>query len=259
MKSWFVLYKTAILLYVALCAPGLSAQDSVSTNESSVLFKTRFTQVKDDFNYGLVFRGMDITLGYAFIKSSDQAMITYQGSFAFGKNYNSGVGEYWSIKPLDSYYGYRTRISRKKSLYAGPFIALQYRWHFYPDLQSGHMFWFTTMEAGPRLIFEMPCKSGNIRITLSNSLAGWASRPVPMTETTFYSLKFREFADNGNSNLRFGSFNRFNHTEFEAGLARKKGKRSSLSYVFEYLGYYCEPAIIMINHSIQIKWIIGEI
>ncbi|MEE9462633.1 MAG: hypothetical protein V3V53_12420 [Bacteroidales bacterium] len=40
------------------------------------------------------------------------------------------------------------------NLYLGPYLGLNYQFQLYPELQSGHLHWFTFYDLGPRLILE---------------------------------------------------------------------------------------------------------
>ena len=121
------------------------------------------------------------------------------------------------------------------------------------------MFWFTSIEIGPQLVLTLPIKSKQIKITFSNSLAGLTSRPEPSTETYYYSLKLSDFITNAHSNLKFGSYNLFNHTHIRIELMNNKGKRLSFAYEFEYFGYYQNPKLSYLNHSVNLKWKIGKL
>jgi len=121
------------------------------------------------------------------------------------------------------------------------------------------MMWFSSIEIGPRIIFTTPIKSKLFRFTFSNSLAGWGSRPEPGTETYFYSLKFSDFFNNAHSNMKFGSFDLFNHTNLEIELINTNDKRLSFAYEFEYFGYYKDPRLSYMAHSINLNWRVGKL
>jgi hypothetical protein len=223
-----------------------------------ISLKTQFVQIKDKFNYGLVFRGGVLGVGYSFLRESNKNTLLYSTDIAFGANYSKGIGFVWNFQPMDFYYGFRADKDKNTLLTLGPYISASYKWQLYPELQSGHMFWFTSYEVGPRLRLKKQVKNKLIKISISNSLAGWTSRPQPATETTFYTLNFADFFGKANSKMKFGSFNLFNHTDIEIEIANTKGKKLSFAYEFEYCGYYKEPEFSCIFHSLNLKWKIGK-
>lgn len=221
----------------------------------SISLKTEFIQLKDQFNYGLVFNGLNLGIDYSFTKSFGNGLLEYGAGLGFGANYNKGIGLSWRLKPIDIFYG---RKINAKNIYPGAYFASNYQWQLYPELQSGHMFWFTAIEIGPQIVVELPYKARTIKVTFSNSIAGLNSRPVPATELYYYSLQVADFFSNGHQNLKFGTYNRFNHTRLKIELVKKAHKRLGFAYIFEYFGYYQNPKINIMNHALQLKWKIGK-
>jgi len=245
------------LLYLALFSLNLSAQDSVINKNHFISLNAQFIQMKDEFNYGLVFNGLNLGVRYSFMKTSDRNTLLYAPDLAFGANFKKGIGIPLFFRPINLFFGFNINKSNIKPLSIGPYIATNYHWQIYPELQSGRMFWFTSLETGPEVMFTIPSKSKLFKIKVSNSLAGWTSRPEPSTETTFYSLKFTDFFRNAHSNMKFGSFELFNHTNFEIEMVNPE-KKLSLAYEFEYFGYYQAPKYFFMLHSINLKWKIGK-
>jgi len=221
----------------------------------SVFVKTQFAQYKDQFNYGLVFSGVNLDLGYAFQKKSERRIISYKGELAAGINFNKGPGLVVRLKPVDFFYGFSIN---DKPVTIGPYFSANYQWQLYPEIQSGHMFWFSTWEIGPQIIVKVSHHSNRITLIFSNSLLGFTSRPEPGTESTYYSLKLIDFIKNGHQNMKFGSFNNFNHTDLQLGFQNNKWKRLSLFYSFEYFGYYQDPKLGIIYHSINLNFKLGK-
>jgi len=235
------------------------AQDSIRKKSHYATFKSQFFQIKDEFNYGLVFSGLNLVFEYTFILDLKKNTFQYTPAFAFGVDYNKGIGLAWTFKPVDVFYGFRINSNDTKPLTIGPYISTNYFWQLYPELQSGHMFWFSSIEIGPRIIWKLPYKGRSIFFKLSNSIAGWTSRPTPSTETHYYSLTIGDFISNAHSNMEFGSFNLFNHTDFQVEILNPKRKRLSMAYEFEYFGYFQEPRLNYIVHSFNLKWKVGKI
>jgi len=251
--------KLYFVLLLFLFSIILKAQDSTKNKEHYVSFKTQFFQVKDDFNYGLVYNGLLLAGEYSYILATVKTTFSFNPELGFGFDFNKGMGLALKFRPVDLFYGFRINKNKSNPLTLGPYFATNYNWQLYPELQSGHMFWFTSIEIGPRITFTTPIKNNLFKFTFSNSLAGWTSRPEQGTETYFYSLKFSDFVNNAHSNLKFGSFDLFNHTYFEIEMLNTNGKRLSFAYEFEYFGYYQDPKLSYIAHSINMTWRVGKI
>jgi hypothetical protein len=246
-----------IIILILSCPTVIFSQDSTIVHKGrSITLNSQFFQIKDQFNYGLVYNGVNLACNYAYTFSSDKKTVIYETSLGLGTNFNKGIGIALRLKPIDLFYGlpiYSHFIT------LGAYYSTDYQWQLYPELQSGHMFWLTSIEIGPQLIMKIPYKSRIIGVTFSNSIINLTSRPKPATETYFYSLRLLDFIGNAQKNIKFGSFNRFNHTNIDIELLRNERKLTSVAYSFEYIGYYQNPKVSFIYHSIKIKWKIGRI
>jgi len=240
-----------------LATTSLTAQDSPykATNTHCLILKTQFAQFKDQFNYGLIFNGGAINLAYTFEQRKSSSILTYQGDLAFFLNSNKGLGVAVLIKPVDIYFG---RKVKSKKLFLGPYAAAIYQWQLYPELQSGHMFWLSAWEIGPRIKFKVPYRSRSFNISFSNSLLGLSSRPLPGTESYYYSLKLSDFLQNAHQNIKFGTLNTYNHSTLQVEMHSNKYQRLSYSYEVEYFGYYQAPKISILLHSISFRWKLGK-
>lgn len=236
---------------------GTKAQQ-ISNDLSHIFsFKPQFFQIKDAFNYGLVFNGLNLFTEYELNYQKGENLLSISPELAFGASYNphSGLGLSWHFIPIDLYYGFKLKKVSTKSVLLGPYFATNYNWQMYPELQSGHMLWFTSFELGSKLMITLPLIKREFLVSFSTSLAGFVSRPEPATEIHFYSLKMSDFVNNAHHDLKFGFSERFNHTNLEIELIRKEKKKMSLAYEFEYFGNYLGPKVSFVSHSINMKWV----
>jgi hypothetical protein len=222
----------------------------------SFILKTQFIQVKDEFNYGLVYNGVSLIAGYELSKKTDKNIFTFTPELGFGVTFSKGAGFAWRFTPVDFFYGVKAGQS---PLIIGAYLATDYQWQQYSELQGGRLFWFSTIEIGPKLLYTIPTKSNIFEISFSNSLAGFTSRPEPGTETYFYEFNISEFASTVHQNITFGSYNVFNRTFVEIEVINKEKKRLSFGYQFEYFDYLISPRLTFMNHSINLKWKLGKI
>ena len=251
------------IIAILLFSTGLLAQDNLEreSKNHSFTFTTQYIQIKDDFTYGLAYGGVNLMIGYDFIKQTRNATFTYTPEIGFGGIFNKGAGFTWRFKPIDVYYGFRyaSRSNNRGFNSIGAYLAADYQWQQYPELQGGRLYWFTALELGPRISYILPVKNKEIHITFSSSLAGFTSRPEPSTETYFYSFGLSEFISSAHRDMKFGSFNLFNRTRFDVELANLKAGRFSLTYGFEYFGYFQDPRLSFMNHSLKLKIKFGKL
>jgi len=237
------------LLAILFSFDGLAQHNSSNASKvHMVSFKTQFIQIKDAFNYDLVFSGPNLVAAYSFSKNTNKDLIRFSPEIAFGGVFNKGAGFAWRFKPIDLYYG---RKLSSKPFTIGAYLATDYQWQQYSELQGGRLFWFSTIEVGPKIEYVLPYQSGLLNFSFSNSLAGFSSRPEPSTESYYYDFSFSEFISVANQNLSFGSFNR---AQFEMTLEPNSWKRLSIAYSFEYFTYTQETRLSFISHSLNFNW-----
>ena len=99
------------------------AQDSQKLTEHKVSFKSQYIQIKDEFNYGLVNRGLNLVGEYTLVSHMDNNKFMYQAELAFGANYNQGVGMIWSLKPFDLNYSFSLNENADLPISLGPYQA----------------------------------------------------------------------------------------------------------------------------------------
>jgi len=247
---------TLTLLGILCSCLMLSAQENSRKNTHAISLKSQFIQIKDEFNYGLVHRGLNLAGEYTFVSHRDRNIFIYQAELGFGANYNQGVGMIWSLKPFDLFYGFNLYKDQARPVRLGPYLAGYYKWQLYPELQSGHMFWISSYEIGPRIEVSLPVKSRILHMTLSTSLASLNSRPEYKTEEYYYSLTFSDFVRNPHTNMTFGTLNTFTHTDLRLELAHPD-RGFSIAYEFEFMGYLEAPTFKYIAHSINLIWKLG--
>ena len=234
------------------------ASEKTTQTQQSFSFQTDYYQIKDGFNYGLVTNGMNLVFGFDRLKVKQDNMISYSSNLAFGLGHRQGIALNLHLKPADFFYGIRIKNAFSEAFFLGGYTALNYHWQLYPELQSGHMLWFSSLEIGPRIHAKFNIGKRQLNVIASNSLAGFSSRPEPITEQYFYSLKFSDFAGNPHSNIKFGSFDLMNHSHAEIELPNNKGSRITLAYMFDYFAYYKNPKVEYLTHSIKLSWKLGK-
>lgn len=240
-------------VYTLLFSAKVYSQDSISATSKThiVSFKTQFIQIKDALNYGLVYNGPNLGVAYSYTKNTDREMFMYSPEIYFGGLFNKGGGFSWRFKPVDIYYG---RQLKSKPITIGAYLSTDYQWQQYPELHGGRLYWFSSIEIGPKIAFTLHHKAYSFNMCFSNSLAGFTSRPEPTSESYYYSFSFSEFINVAHQNLNFGSYNQFNRTKLGVDIKHDLWKRFSMGYSFEYFGYYQEPSLSYLSHSLNLNW-----
>ena len=254
------MYKNAVIvgLFLLLTCHLTVAQEKQINKKHAIALKTQFIQIKDDFNYGLVYNGLNLAVEYSFTRSAFNKTFMYSPALGFGPTFNKGVGLFWYFKPIDVFYGFKINSSDTRPFSLGAYFAIDHKWQQYPYLQGGHLFWFSSIEIGPKFSYQFPVKKSRLIISFSNSIAGWNSRPVPSTETYYYSFSFSDFFTSAYSNIKFGSFNLFNHTRLKVEFLRQEDNRLSFAYEFEYYAYFEDPEVKFMSHSLNLIWKLGK-
>jgi len=253
--------KLTIRVFFAVClilnSLWIFSQQEEPDVSHNITFKPQFLQIKDEFNYGLVHNGLNLAGEYSRISSSAYNSFIYSAELGFGVVYREGVGMNWSLTPADLFYGFRLNKNSEVPVLLGPYMLAIYKWQLYPELQSGHIFWFSSYELGPQLQVAVPVKEKHISFELSFSLAGLNSRPEPATEQYYYSLTFADFVKNPHSNMSFGSLNQYGHVHFTAQLS-DPDRSTAFAYEFELFNYRLEPMFKYMTHSITFQWKLGK-
>jgi hypothetical protein len=248
------LLKTFSLL-LFICGFGCAQDGFQNTAKShNIALQTYFFQTKDVFNYGLVYDGGGIMGSYEYVQTGEHGEFRFSTGFGGGAAYNKGIAAAIFFNPVAIYYGLDVWSNAASKLQMGGYSAVQYGWEFYPFLQSGQMFWHTTMDAGIRLQYTLSNKMGLMRLCFANSLFGFTSRPDPGTEKYFNSRSFSAFVSNAHSNLTLGTFTSFNHSVLEIALQPASKPGITVAYRFEYYGFYKDPRLHLLFHGIHLQW-----
>jgi hypothetical protein len=244
------------LLFFLMTLEGM-AQEADRELIHQVSFKTQYMQIKDGYNYGLAHRGLNLAGAYSLSFEPGKNRFSYDTEISFGANYNQGVGMAWSFKPFDFFYGFSLNDNPDMILMLGPYLSGYYQWQLYPELQSGHMLWFSSYETGVKIWASHPLESKLLTVSLASSLFSVNSRPQSSPETYFYSLTFNDFVSNVHSDMKFGSLKEFWHFQTQLALSGL-GKNLSIAYQFEYMGYSEYPEYQYMIHSINLIWQVGN-
>jgi hypothetical protein len=217
-----------------------------------------FFQIADEFNYGLVHNGAAINVEYRFGRVKRDQQLELSSKLSIGLNGNHGLGADLRVTPLDIFFGKTWSTSRDIDITLGAYTSFNYSWQLYPQLQSGHMFWMTNYELGPRLRIEGMLLGELFQVGISNSVIGLISRPQPSVETYFYSLKSSDFIRNAHEDMTLVAQDKLTDFEFHIEYKPQCERLSAIGYKFRYLEYQGAPEFARLEHGLYARMILGK-
>ncbi len=256
-----LIYGVISLVLIALFAlpVDISAQKRRRSYSSASLYlEPQFFILRDENIPGHVFKGPNFSLGYNQLKQSIYGFSRYEAAIAAGAALGGEtMGFNLHIKPLDLAGGLPLVDDDDISVYMGAYAAMNYYLQIFTELDNGNVFWFTFIDAGPRVILERKLKKQKFRFQLANSCIGLASRPEGFEDTYDQDPHAVDIISNIHSNLQPGSFNRLNHTDFEVEWRDFNKMGSSIAYRLEYFGFYSGARLDYLVNSISIRMLVG--
>ena len=258
MKSNILLIRVLMILMISLNQVR-HAGAQVYEPESCMDFGAGFIQVKDGKNYGLVFSGGMLNTSYMFRGHHSMQLYHYRADFGFGPSFAKGIaGINVKLNPVNVDYTFRLAGNNSLELYLGPCAGLNYQFQLYPELQSGHLHWFTFYDIGPRLIVDVSPWGQAFRVNFAAALLGLVSRPVEMNEVYYYTLNFFDIIGKLHSNFKGGSVNVLNHLDLDIEWKIPGSVKSSLAYRLEYLHYSPQASLDYMSHTISYRMKLGN-
>jgi hypothetical protein len=248
MKYIFLLCISFLILSVSVTVRG-----SNGDTDHSLSLHISYVRVKDQFNYGLSFGGLNLAGNYEMSYHAGNLDLNYNAEVSMGAVRNKGVGVMLRLKPIDGFAGFRLISESEKKLLLGPYFSAYFMWQLYPELQSGHLFWISSYESGPRLRTTLPLKKYKLRISASMAFAAINSRPEYQTEQYYYSSTFSDFFRNPHTNMQVRFPGSFNHVDLFVEL-EPPHRKISFGYRFEYIGYRDVPSFQYMSHTLLLRW-----
>ena len=219
---------------------------------------TSYLELKDDFNYGLVFRGPDIGIEFGHNNVNEKYYFEFSSRLEGGGKTTIGTwGFRWYISPINARYLWKVTESDGFNLYVGPSTRVNYNIQTYPDLHAGPIIWMSNYDLGVSVNSFFSLGNKLLEVRLNTNLFGWHSRPSEDRDPYFYESGFGDNFSQLHEKLNPGGLSEFRQTEFETRLYFKGKKRSqSISYLFAFTGYYNRVEFRELIHSLKFTWFI---
>jgi len=239
---------------ILLCLGNITNSQQKRTIENEI--SLNYLQIKEGMNHGLIFRGPGSGYDFSVRWENNTRIIEYSARFAFSylESRKIGGGNI-NFMPLNLTYLFKPKAESQFTI--GPQLIADYNYELYPDLQSGYSFWFTNFSVGAASQYKFNVNQNLFRLSFGLTFYGFTSRPQEYDNPYFFDSSFGYAIRFINQDLKSGSLNRYNHTEFEFRWQPKSESRIAIAYNLQYYGYFKEPEIMMINQMFKLVLLPG--
>ena len=249
-----------LIIIILLLTAQISYSQITDYKGSTLALGLSYLELKDELNHGLVFRGPDIRLSYGYeIKDSSKYFSYNFGIGGGGKTTKGTWAGTWYLSPINSHYSWNIKSKTNNRFYLGPAFKVQYNIQNYPELHAGPILCLTSYELGFHFSVFIPIKENTIELSIQNSMLSLNSRTPKERDPYFFTTKIGEIFSDIHSNMSIGSFGQYNQTEISATIYFNGNKRrKSLSYTFNYTGYFDSPTYVQVFHQFSYKWFLNN-
>jgi hypothetical protein len=206
-------------------------------------------QLKDKFGLGLVFSGGQLEYRYGLQWKIKEHTILYQPKAGLGIAFNRKM--LWTqihIAPVNVTWTMRFFEKNGHTIRGGANFITDYNYQW-SQLHDGPLFWNTIIGLSPVIRYGYQWNNKSITVGLQNSLLGFTSRRQDY-DPYIWSFSWKDFVVYPHTDLKFGSFNNYNHTKVSLEFVPNTSKKHSLAYEFDYLGFFYGNSFHRINHNL---------
>jgi hypothetical protein len=238
------LFFTAVVLF-SLMVYQLNAQ--VKHSHEVVLGSL---QLKEGYNLGMVFSGAQLEYRYGAHWNINNHEIVYQPQLGAGLVFKRGmVGGQIHFAPVNVTWIMQFYEKNGHTLRGGANFITDYNYHYY-DLHDGPLFWTAEIGISPTFSYSYQWSNKRITVGLQNSLLGFNAHRQQEYDPYEWLFTWKDFVVEPHKNLKFGSFNHYNHTTVSLEFVPNILKKHSIVYEFDYLGFYQGYRFHRINHNL---------
>ena len=206
-------------------------------------------QLKEGYNLGMVFNGAQLEYRYGVHWRINSHEIVYQPELGVGLAFRRGmIGGQIHFAPVNVTWTMPFYEQNGHTIRGGANLITDYNYHYY-ELNDGPLFWTAEIGIAPVLRYGYQWNNKRINIGLQNSLLGFVSHKQGY-DPYLFSFTWKDFVVEPNKNLKFGSFNRYNHTTVSLEFVPNILKKHSIVYELDYLGFYQGNRFHRISHNL---------
>lgn len=196
-----------------------------------------YSQVRESMNYGFVFNGPQLQYGRSW--QWNKEFVRYQLESQLGIGLLSEKGSCYDFHLSPIHFNFLVNLDRQLGI--GPCFISDYNYEFYPDLQAGHGFWFSTYSAGICLDFRKSFTKRILFVKCQSTLFGFTSRTPDDFDALFFDIGFKDAMRDLHKDMRLTAFNAYQVIHIEAGFTSLKTQRIHLSCLVDYKNYRPDP------------------
>ena len=235
-----------VLLLLAVMANPLHCQ--VSHSHDIVLGNL---QIKDgDNNLGMVFSGFQLEYRFGIQWKMNGHEIRYRPKLGAGIIMNRGMlSAQVPVAPIHVTWTMPVFEQNGHTVRAGTNLMSDYNYTLYTEMHDGPLFW--TAEAGlsPVICYGYQWNNKRINIGWQNSLLGFTSHRQGYDPYRFL-FTWKDFVVNPHKEMKFGSFDRYNHTTVSVTYVPNISNKHAFIYEFDYFGLFNGHKYARINHNL---------
>ncbi|MCL2290055.1 MAG: hypothetical protein FWC34_05035 [Bacteroidetes bacterium] len=241
------------ILFLTLCALLFSTTPCFPQPKNEFSISAGFSQLKDEFNQGLVYNGPQISVQYQRNWLFEKWELRYKPKFACGLLFNRKMDvSNINFVPVD-FSGIVTVFQKDGHTFrVGLNLATNYSYQMYSSQHMSNLFWYSEVGIAPCVEYTYQWKQSKIKLFVQNSLAGFVSRTESIGHY-FYSFKFADFFVRPHQNMKFGSFDKYNHTNVSIEYFPNVSKKHSIVLGVAYIDYYFSKRFQTLNYYLQWK------
>ena len=208
-------------------------------------------QVKEQRNSGMVFSGVQIEYRYGALWNINKYEVFYQPRLGAGIGFSRGMMglQLPKIAPINLTWTMRFYEQNGHTIKAGANLIADYSYQLYPYLQMGHLFYASEIGVSPVFRYNYQWKNRRIGGYLQNSLFGFTAHSQKY-DSYWFSFKAKEWLAEPHKNLKFGSFDKYNHTTVSFEFVPNSEKKHSILYEFDYFTSYYGMKFSRLNHNL---------
>jgi hypothetical protein len=211
-----------------------------------------FMQLKDGLNLGLVFNGARLEYRYGLLWKIQAHEILYQPRLGFGvgmSRFRTMECYHLHVAPINVTWKMPIYEQNGHTIMAGANFITDYNYQYWEDLHDAPLFWNSEIGFSPVIQYNYQWDNKRIGAVLQNSLFGFTSH-IQGYDPYFWQRTAKDFFVKPHTDLKFGSFNNYNHTNVSLEFVPNISKRHSIVYEFDYSGYFYGNQFHRINHHL---------
>ena len=219
-------------------------------------FVVGFLQLKDQLDLGMVFNGVQLEYRYGLHWKINDHEIIYQPKFGAGITFskysipgNAMERSQFHFAPVNITWTMPAYDQNGHAIRAGVNFIMDYNYRYCEDLHDSLLFWNTEIGFSPVIQYSYQWDNKRIKATLKNSLFGFTSHTRGY-DPYFWQFTWKDIFIKPHEEMKFGSFNNYNHTNISLEFSPNISKMHSFGYEFDYLGFFSENKFERINHNL---------